>query len=60
MEWSGENGRVLFAYAAFRYPLPADACVERVEGDSVVPVAASGVLKTEPYTAYRIVNPDVL
>ena len=57
VEWRGQGGaRALFAYTAFDYPLPAGARVERVDGDSVTPVAAAGTLKTKPYTAYRIAN----
>jgi hypothetical protein len=56
VEWQGEgNARALFAYAAFDYPLPAGARVERVDGDSAAPVAVARTLKTKPYTAYRIV-----
>lgn len=54
VEWTGGKGRVLFAYAAFPYALPAGARVERVDGDSVVPETATGTLITKPYTAYRI------
>ena len=54
VEWSGTGGWALFAYAAFDYPVPAGARVDRVDGDAAAPVATSNVLHTEPYTAYRI------
>ncbi len=55
VEWQGKAGRrALFAYAAFDYSLPTGARVERVDGDSVTPLAVTGTLKTKPYTAYRI------
>ena len=54
VEWHGAGGRALFAYAAFDYPLPAGARVERIRGNACDLLAASPVLKTEPWTAYRI------
>lgn len=59
VEWRGENGaRVVFAYAAFDYPLPPGAQIDQVDGDTITPLAATGTLKTAPYAAYRLTIPD--
>jgi hypothetical protein len=54
VEWQGDSGRVLFAYTAFDYELPAGAGVEIVEGQQARRLATDGLLATEPYTIYRI------
>ncbi len=55
VEWSGEGGRVLFAYKAFNYALPHGSRVEHIMGNNAESVAAAAYLRTEPYTTYRIV-----
>jgi hypothetical protein len=56
VRWEAGKGReVLWSYRAFAHPLPQGAVVERVcNGEAKRVDCAGGVLRTEPFAAYRI------
>lgn len=56
VRWESAAGpQALFAYRAFRHPVPPGAPVSRIRGREATPVdCPGGMLQTEPWTAYRI------
>ena len=56
VRWEAEAGQQsLFAYRAFAFPVPVGAAVMKVSGTAESPVTCpTGILQTEPWTAYRI------